>query len=144
MKLLMKDYLSNTRKEFDVDLTCIEKPDASNHVGKCRGFFAEVSGKTIGLAEYGNRLYVMLDKRAVEVDDSISVYYSADGQTRKLVIEKGADQFSVEYITDNEPISTQYYSEDEEDADFGLWLSNVLNSPIRRSMLLSTWPSSDL
>lgn len=144
MKLLMKDYFTNARREFDVDMPCLERVEAASHIERCRGFYADLSGKTVALAEYDGRLYVILGERAVEVDESMSVRHSAEARNRRLVIEKGAERLSIEYINDREPVSTLFYSEDEVDADFGLWLSGVLSSPERKRFILSTWTKSEL
>ncbi len=141
MKLLWEHYFSNTHKEFDVDLSCDGLPDNAKGAEKCCGLYAELSGKTVGLGVYDDRLFVMLDERAIEVDGSLSALHTADEELCKLVIEKGTDQFSFEYVNDNEPVSTPYYSETEEDADFGLWLSNVLSSPERKRIALGAWTS---
>jgi|GEM_PF-2858234 len=139
MKLLLKHYFSNTRREFDIEFSLNNVPESVNDTERCRGVYAECTGKVIGLAALDDRLYVLYDGSAIEVDGSFSVRYISDKQAKKLVVAKGDQQYSVEYANENGPVSTQFYSEDEEDSDFGLWLSNVLSSPERTNILLSSW-----
>lgn len=138
MKLWLKHYFSTTRKEFEIALS--GTPPAENGSGeKCCGFYAVLSHTTVGLAACEDRLYVMIDETVFEVDAALSVGYESEGQLNKLLISRGAEQYCVEFVNGFAPVTTPYFSEDEEDADFGLWLSNTLNSPDRQNQVLEFW-----
>ena len=56
----------------------------------------------------------------------------------QLRVTLGDQRFTAEY-TANAPVTTQFYSEDDEDADFGLWLHNVLSSDERTELIRERW-----
>lgn len=147
MKLLLNNFSFNSSKEFDIALPCVESTRDTSCIGKnekCCGVYAVLSGVNIGLAAFGGQLFVMFGERVLEVDESLSVHCTTVEQNGKLVIEKEGEQYSVEYVNDSIPVSTPYYSEEAEDADFGLWLSRVLSSSERKRTILRAWANCDL
>ncbi|SIT25179.1 hypothetical protein SAMN05421788_106253 [Filimonas lacunae] len=47
------------------------------------------------------------------------------------VYQSGDQVAYIEYFDDSFPVSTPFYTEDEEDANFGLWVYNIITNKER-------------
>jgi hypothetical protein len=130
------NFYSDLIKEFDIDMSHIAAADGNRSVGEHVGMYAILSGKVVGYVACNGQLAIVLDEKTIEVDESLSVHWTAHGQFNRLEIVQGSYRFSIEYLNDRKPISTPFYTEDDEVVDFGHWLSNVLNTPERKDFLL--------
>jgi hypothetical protein len=74
---------------------------------------------TIGLFACEGGLFVWLDCEVLEVGDDLAVDHAASGARARLVVRSGQKSRVVEYTRET-PVSTIFYSEDDEDADLGL------------------------
>jgi len=93
----------------------------------------------VGLFTHGSRLFVWIDGEVFEANEELTVDYSKSGGLIELTLEHGQENRKVKYVNSRKPVSTPYYSEDEVDADLGLWIHNVLSSHERTSDLVEQW-----
>jgi hypothetical protein len=138
--VVLKNFFSSktTKVEcaFDLPVEGVEMP--SDHSAK--GIYCNLDGRCIGLFVSGERLFLYLDGLAGEVCGTrVTAAHCQNGLLRQLDVTIDGSMTTVVYNNPRVPVSTQFYSEDEEDADFGLWLANVINSDARRSIILQSW-----
>jgi hypothetical protein len=99
------------------------------------GIFSELSGVFVALYPFKEKLFLRIGERCMSCDD-IKVFVSGESLCRKLIVEKAGEKISVEYRVnlskkfDNDPTP---FVEDEH-FDFGLLVSNILNSNQRRQV----------
>lgn len=93
----------------------------------------------VGLFVAGRQLCLYIDHRIVQVSSEVTSEYSRTGDDRSLKLGFNGEHFFLSYNSDREPMSSMISSEDEEDADFGLWLHNVLTTKGRLSRILDHW-----
>ena len=87
-----------------------------------------------------NFLSLIVDDYSFPVDETFSLSYDNSNNIGILNIQNQKKTISINYDSSAKPfISTLHYSEEEEDANFGLWLLNVLNSQERKEILLNNW-----
>jgi len=91
----------------------------------------------VGLLVFGGEVFLCWNGQPHPITSWNSDWKNEAG-SRSLKAIIGDQEFFTEYQS-KEPVATQYYSEDEEDADFGLWLHNVLSSEVRRKGILEGW-----
>lgn len=139
MKIPLKHYFSSSHQDFDIEFSGDDSYDLACDPDKCRGFYAELSGKTVGLCAIDGRLFILLEEKAYEATSSFSIRHETKELSNNLIIESGTELHFITYENENSPVSTQFYSEDVEDADFGLWMSNVLNATERKMAILNSW-----
>lgn len=56
-------------------------------------------------------------------------------QSHLCIVYNKIEVLNILYKT-RQPMSTLWYTEETEDADFGEWLFNILNSELRRSIFI--------
>ncbi len=81
---------------------------------------------------------VVDDRIHATSNSGVQISHQHDGNHKVLHIESEGRVYDIHYETE-EPVSTMFYSEGEEDVDFGLWLLNVLNSNERRDLCTDNW-----
>jgi hypothetical protein len=106
---------------------------------KPAGRFARLGSSLVGLFQNSGRFYLFVDGLVLEAGDLTTVEHSDRGLSRAITICRGGRPLEIAYPKPRDPVDTPYYSEDPEDADFGLWLRNVLHSPERKRILAETW-----
>jgi len=85
-------------------------------------------------------LSLKIDELSFFVTDTFSIKYYIKNNRGALIVKDEDKSINIEYnLLEKYPVSTLYYSEEDEDANFGLWLSNVLNSEDRKTILLNSW-----
>lgn len=109
---------------------------------KFSGLFDFVGGKFLAL--YKNmlcKLVMVFDRTRISVDDEyFKITYQENDNYGKLSIESNGVQFECSCdLTNYHKPSWLTYSTEEEDENFCLWLSSVLNSQERKQILLSVW-----
>jgi hypothetical protein len=140
MKLTLRNFF-RVNELMDIDCHS-EGLDAESFRGAATvGLYSRLRDVTVGLFACGGRLFVWLDGEIMGVNDGLAVAHAASGSEAKLIVRCGQESYSIEYAR-GFPVSTIYYSEDDEDADFGLWISNVLNSEERKQIFLNGWRSA--
>jgi uncharacterized protein YkuJ len=116
----------------------VPEVDFLNITEKYNGIYQVFSGILIAFFCSSECLYLLLNEHVFLVDKELHVIYNADGDLKKIgVLKHNEVVCEVTYKDDSAPVSTLTYVEDEEDANFGLWLSNVISSEERRSIFLS-------
>jgi hypothetical protein len=138
MMILLKHFLSNDRAAIDFDIR--ETDYGPNAQKKTVGFYSVLGNDRVGLFALEGKLFIFVNDDVGEVsNDTIDVRHSQRGTSCELELKINGRNYTVAYPSPLGPVSTQFYSEDEEDADFGLWLQSVLGSAERRKIILGQW-----
>ncbi|MPT35904.1 MAG: hypothetical protein E2604_12660 [Flavobacterium sp.] len=99
------------------------------------GFFDYLNGELIMLVSFENKIYLYFNNEFhyfnnenIKVDyqvlnkEALLTFYNSNNNEATII------QYSTEEMV---PISTLWYTEDEDDVNFGLWIYNVLNNQER-------------
>lgn len=117
--------------------------DSSDWLENTNGLFEMLGGRTIGVFVDEQRPYLMLDEQAYAIEPGNRLAtYRREGENCEVEISFGPVNARLKYKNTRTPVSTPYYSEDEEDADFGLWFCNVLNSDERKRIMINAWEAT--
>lgn len=106
------------------------------------GWYYNFENEFIGIFSNVEELYVYFNRSIYPLNESLSIKYSRKGRYANLSLRYMDDMFST-YYKFNLPVSTLWYSEDDEDVDFGLWLYNIINSPERKKIFTDSNKFSD-
>jgi hypothetical protein len=140
MRFLLKDFFSNDKIAIEASIGEADILSAQRVQNRPVGFHCQLGSHCIGLFAARGKLFVWFNDKASEVTSAdAATSYSESGDSRALTLNLGPEKQIITYANSRRPISTQFYSEDEEDADFGLWLHNVLSSGERRRIFLQSW-----
>lgn len=137
MKVILVDFfLASEKAAVEV---AFDPPASSEHqlsAHQPQGISCTLNGHCVGLFVAGEKLFLYLNGHASEVREPRALAsLRRDGELRQLKLAMGGSMTTIDYIPGS-PISTPFHTEDEEDADFGLWLTNVLDSDHRRDIML--------
>jgi hypothetical protein len=143
MNIKMKDFFSTQTAVMEV---AFDEPQSDNNLAsgdRSQGVYGRLGDNCIGLFVQDRKLFLYLNGIASETRDShVMVSFHSEGERRWLSITVGGSVTTIAYSNSQLPVSTQFYSEDEEDSDFGLWLTNVLGSDERRKIFIQSWQMS--
>lgn len=104
------------------------------------GQFERFNEIEIGLFAMKGELWICFNKTTQLVSPALSVTHVVTDLNCKLTISVDEIQRVIVRYEKPNPICTVFYSQDDEDVDFGLWLSNVLKSEERKQILIENWP----
>ncbi|MCP3923939.1 MAG: hypothetical protein GY714_15280, partial [Desulfobacterales bacterium] len=137
--LYLKNYVSNEKITIDLDLTQLISDKFSVTHENPVGVYSNLGENILGLFLISEKLFIWLNGEVLEFSNFEEISHKVDGDHRVLKMKFGKrDYISIYSITDS-PISTQFYSEDDEDVDFGLWVHNVLSSKERTQSIFKRW-----
>ena len=139
MQLLMREFRSNKRLITDISSLPAGLPPPPISASHSVGLYAMLGDDCVGLLLIGGRLFVLWNGEALELSRCRDVQHTAEGGVRELRLTCGTRDLRSIYRISVPPVSTQFYSEDEEDADFGLWFRNVISSPARTLSIIRGW-----
>jgi hypothetical protein len=71
-------------------------------------------------------------------DQRVRATFKREGNTCQLAIIIDDCTITISYKNQRVPVCTPFHSEGDEDADFGLWVSNVLASDDRRNIVVQS------
>jgi hypothetical protein len=135
MQILLQNFLRPAhRLVIDLELPKDES-DVQNGV---RGQCSQLGDRFVGLFATRRRLFLWIDGDTIEVDHSVTTSHRADVNTCVFSVHTAGKAYDARYDKPL-PVSTPFYSEDDEDADFGLWVHNVLNSDERKRIFFNSW-----
>jgi len=140
MLVVLKDYFSSSRVTIDLDLdkTGVCKGQSSQNL--TMGLYSQLGTYRVGLFVIGSKLFLCMNDVIVDTSiDEISTSYSKNEEWRELQIRVGIKNHLIAYANPRAPVSTPFYSEDEEDVDFGLWIHNIFSSGERRQIIINRW-----
>jgi broad specificity polyphosphatase/5'/3'-nucleotidase SurE len=92
--------------------------------------------------DWNNTLVLNINFKNFQIDEYFSIFYTEDMKKNvaSLVIKRQEAEVQIEYsIMKCYQVSTIYYTEDYEDANFGFWLYSILTSEERKKIFLSNW-----
>ena len=106
-----------------------------------KGFYEIIDNHLIILYKTANNLLSLkVDDLVFNISDRFSIRYFDEDNYGFLNIKDEYKEIKLRYsILSMGIVSTLFYSEEEEDVNFGLWLANVLNSGEKIAILLDTW-----
>jgi len=114
--------------------------------GDCNGCRLKAKKKEFGFFVFEGSLYVFIDNSVLELssvtisNEIIEKKSLLSNQKRILRVCKGKQQLiCTEYKRKKKFDNNPFWPTDEEDADFYLWISNVLNDPERVQVLLEVY-----
>lgn len=141
VKISLKAFQSNRRSLIDIESTAHpESPDVTLGTSDlAHGQYSDLGEHRLAMYAEGENLFLVIDGKSIPVSESVSATHTRQGTTCELQIRLADTTFKIEYENQDTPVETPYYSESDEDADFGLWLSNVLNSAERKHNILEGW-----
>ena len=141
MLLVLKEFDRNGTVQVEVAFEPSKDGYGDSHFALGpRGLFCELGNDRLGLFVVGDRLLLYSNGIAVDVRERrVTALSRSEVVIRRLTLTIDGLATDIRYDNPRKPISTLFYSEDDEDADFGLWLSNVLASENRRDVFLGSW-----
>lgn len=106
-----------------------------------------VSPELMALYLYGDDLWFQVGARRIAVTPELVVHVVKREDLGRLLEFRSPDgqiMLSVVYVAEGNSLSTEamefdWTMTDEEDFDFGLWVSNVLMNSERRELLVDAW-----
>lgn len=114
--------------------TIIDLPDA--------GFFDYLNEELVIFVSFDDNVYIYYNNHFHFFDKKIIVEYKVFDNMSMLYF-KNNDSHKIIYSHENiKKVSSLYYTEEEEDANFGLWLFNVLNNSERLKIIKHYSPQS--
>lgn len=135
----MKEFMTSNRRSFQCSVADYDEVAERNAENTAFGFFGRLAEKDIGIFVMAEHIFVMINELAYDVtNESSPTEYRRDKTMCELTFHVGKGA-SISYPIPPGPITTVFYSEDEEDADFGLWIHNVLSSGERRKIIVEQW-----
>jgi hypothetical protein len=136
----MKNFFSVETMAVDAGFEDPSNGFPSSSASEPQGVCCLLGGNCIGLFVLDDRLFLYLNGRASEViGRRVSASLQKEGAMHRLELTIDGVNQRIDYKQDQTPVSTQFYSEDEEDADYGLWLTNILASQERRELFVQSW-----
>ncbi|MEO4005337.1 hypothetical protein [Flavobacterium sp. CAU 1735] len=115
-------------------VTTIDPSEDINHLPQ-KGYFDYLNGELIMLVSFENKIYLYFNNEFHFFNnENIKVDYQVLDKEALLTFYNSRDDKTtiIRYSTEEkEPISTLWYTEDEEDSNLGLWIYNVLNNQER-------------
>jgi hypothetical protein len=136
---LLKNFFSNETRAIELDLGDTSIQHASTARDSLRGVYASLGNDCVGLFAIDDRLFIVVNAMASEVlSHETRVTYLQKGNSREIRVGPDSATRLIRYECGT-PVSTPFYSEDEEDADFGRWLYNVLCSDERKNIFIASW-----
>ena len=136
MKVLLRGYHSTPERKFEFEFN--QNPSGRTHVPdyEMLGWYDKLGDRDLGFFVLRKVLYFLIDGIAFEFSEISSVdwsYVETGRVNLTIVTPRGEVSWSYEKPI---PVSTIYWSEDDEDADFGLRVFNLSKSPMRRAALI--------
>jgi hypothetical protein len=106
-----------------------------------QGFYELLSDKLFVLyKDLSEQLILVVEKQWISFNDISELKYERASETAILSIRTPDSDFSYRYnVSELKPVSTLWYSEEDEDVDFGLWLSLIYKSSERKKIILENW-----
>jgi len=141
MRVFLRNFfLVNDKIAIDVPVDKAGACGESNIENKTVGFYGCLGKDCVGLFAMRERLFVYINGKVSDVPgEGKPTSYSREQGLCVLRLSLGGEIHMISYCNARPSISTLTYSEDEEDADFGLWLHNVLASDERRRIVIGRW-----
>jgi len=102
------------------------------------GRYDKIESNLIALIADEGFIYLYINGLYYLVDNALNYELNRNSKTSQMRVSKnGIINFELEYEYDVES-SNIFYSEDPEDSDFGLWISNILDSEERMRIFLES------
>ena len=108
-----------------------------NSKTKTRGFYDIIEGNFIALyhtVDY--KFFIIINNHRIEYNSNTKIEYNNCDAKHTLIVNSDEQEIRLDYTLSIEPLSTPWYTECEEDVNIGLWIYNILNSELRRNILL--------
>ena len=83
-----------------------------------------------------SKFVIIINNYKIEYNSSTEINYSSINAKHTLLIKINEQVIKLNYTLLEKPLSTPWHTECEEDVNIGLWIYNVMNSELRRSIFL--------
>lgn len=104
-----------------------------------RGYYQTINNHFVGFLCYLGELILIIDNNKYKIaNDNIVILYLPSPSPVMQVFSKGKILIEINCETATS-LSTIFYSEDEEDSNFCLWLANVTISNERMEIFKEAW-----
>lgn len=140
MKILRNYQIYNQCKILNTDGQLVDYQDTNDCDLEMKGRYAEIDGLFLALFKSSEfEISLMVDDKIYPADNELIIDFKEEnGKSFLKAIYNKKKILDIAYPTP-EPMSTFYYTEESEDADFGEWIFNILNSDLRKSILLNAY-----
>jgi hypothetical protein len=99
------------------------------------GKYFDFGNDIVGVFCFKKQIFLYYNKSIHKYDETIQVNYNRKNEKASISFDNPNSTSNISYDFDL-AVSTLTYSEEDEDSDFGLWLSNVLNTKERRDIFV--------
>lgn len=132
--MILKNFKINDEfKEVDLSSSLFHKQDFVN------GFYECLGGTFVAIFLIDTSLFLRIEDSYFKLDGHVTSSHSINNDICVLTIEAGEGQ-SLEVSYDYEtPLSTIFWTEDDEDVNFGVWISHIIQSQAKRDSIIETW-----
>lgn len=90
--------------------------------------------------DWNHKIILILDDKWLPISTIKNISYRRNSNLDTFSIISEDNAYEVQYQADSIPEKCSvFWSEDDEDVNFGLWLSNVLNSIERKKIIAENW-----
>lgn len=146
MKIRLAQFLKNNNQividtnSLNFELTLNLNRDDKIYQIPRAGFYSYLQDELVMLFCFNRKIYIYFNNKFHSFDEAhIKVNYTQNNQKALLKFDTISFNHQISYsIEDMIPVSTLTYTEDEEDANFGLWIYNVLNNNERLEIMKNT------
>jgi hypothetical protein len=143
MSITLQDYFWASERAVTAAFVGSTPRDFDKESAIARGFYSELAGHCVGLFVVQRQLFVLIDGEAMEVKGRhTSATFQQTGGSSSLRIHCGGRDWRINYVNTGVALSSLTYTAEEEDANFGLWMANVINSDERRQVFIENWPNT--
>lgn len=108
----------------------------------CKGVYKKIDSYYIIVFSFNNNVFLIINNLIYSIDSiDFFIEYTKHDENRNSIsiyVDSVLD-VDISYYEEFKPVDTLFFSEEEEDVNFGLWLSNVLNNIERRNIFRNSW-----
>ena len=109
---------------------------------KVNGFFEKLNGTFVALYASSGQLFLSVEKNVIKITEGVTATVTGGARNRLLKIsDENGELASIAYAIDNSSrfVGDQTPFVENEDFDFGLFISNIVTSAVRRNVVLESW-----
>lgn len=133
---LQIDQFSNQLTFIDYSKNIKEQKEESFH-----GIYDYLGEHFLALfKDWNHKIILILDNKWLPISTIKKISYRRNNNLDTLSIASEDNSYEVHYPAESFPEKCSvFWTEDDEDVNFGLWLSNVLNSIERKTIISENW-----
>lgn len=145
MLLLRSNRVFKDTLELEPTKGTIRELTSQNKTGaavKINGFFDKLDGTLVAIYAFSGHLYLRIGEKSIKIINEISVSATGSAQNRRLTVSDDSGElasvtYAIESVSISETDPTPFM--ENEDFDFGLFVSNVVSNVERKRVVLESW-----